>query len=106
MVVHSALYLPRSWVDDPDRRDRAGVPDDTEFITRTSPCRRHDLPGRHRWGPGRSGHRRRGLRGRPNLRATIRRHGLGYVLSMASSFEPNICFCEQNDAGTDSRPVT
>lgn len=41
--------------------------------------------------------------GRPNLRATIRRHGLGYVLSMVSSFEPSICFCEQHEAGTDSR---
>ncbi|GAA2540492.1 IS701 family transposase [Pseudonocardia hydrocarbonoxydans] len=33
-MIDRELYLPRSWTTDPDRCDRAGVPDDIEFATK------------------------------------------------------------------------
>ena len=33
-LVDRALYLPRGWTDDPDRRAVAAVPDDVEFATK------------------------------------------------------------------------
>jgi SRSO17 transposase len=32
--IDRALYLPRSWIDDTERRDQAGVPDDVTFATK------------------------------------------------------------------------
>jgi len=34
-LVDAALYLPRSWTDDPARRQRAGVPDSIGYASRT-----------------------------------------------------------------------
>jgi len=33
-LIDGALYLPKSWTEDPSRRVRAGVPDDIEFATK------------------------------------------------------------------------
>lgn len=33
-MIDRELYLPRSWSSDPDRLDRAGVPDNIEFVTK------------------------------------------------------------------------
>ena len=33
-MIDRELYLPRSWTSDPDRLDRAGVPEDIEFATK------------------------------------------------------------------------
>jgi SRSO17 transposase len=33
-LIDAALYLPRSWTEDPARLARAGVPDDVEFATK------------------------------------------------------------------------
>jgi SRSO17 transposase len=33
-LIDRALYLPRSWTEDPDRRTDGGVPDDVEFATK------------------------------------------------------------------------
>jgi SRSO17 transposase len=33
-LVDAALYLPRAWCEDPQRRTEAGVPDDTAFATK------------------------------------------------------------------------
>jgi SRSO17 transposase len=33
-LIDRALYLPKSWIEDPQRRDRAKIPTDTEFVTK------------------------------------------------------------------------
>jgi SRSO17 transposase len=39
LPVAYQLYLPRSWADDPDRRRKAGVPDEIEFKTKNEIAR-------------------------------------------------------------------
>ncbi|WP_374103801.1 IS701 family transposase [Micromonospora sp. U56] len=39
-LVDAALYLPRAWCEDPQRRAEAGVPDDTTFATKPQLARR------------------------------------------------------------------
>lgn len=84
-LIDRALYLPRSWTDDPDRCTAAGVPAEVEFatkpalattmITRTVQA---DVPAR--WVAGDEVYG-----ADPTLRATIRQHGLGYVLQVAAN---------------------
>jgi SRSO17 transposase len=33
-LIDRALYLPRSWIDDPDRCAAAGIPENTGFATK------------------------------------------------------------------------
>ncbi len=83
--IDRALYLPRCWIDDPDRRDQAGVPNDVGFATK--PALAADMISRAvtsgvpvGWVTGDE------VYGAcPNLRATIRSHRLGYVLAVASN---------------------
>jgi SRSO17 transposase len=38
--IDRALYLPREWTDDPERRIEAGVPEDTQFATKIALAQR------------------------------------------------------------------
>ena len=65
-LIDRALYLPRSWAEDPDRCDEAGIPqDDRGFATKPTLASGVDRPRRGRRGPRRVGGRRRSLRRRP-----------------------------------------
>jgi SRSO17 transposase len=33
-LIDRSLYLPKAWIEDPQRCEKAGVPNDTEFYTK------------------------------------------------------------------------
>ena len=85
-LIDRALYLPKSWTEDPDRCAASGIPDDsrefatkpalaTALITRavTAKVPAGWVAGDEVYGAD------------PTLRATIRGHGLGYVLAVAAN---------------------
>ncbi|WP_203903519.1 IS701 family transposase [Virgisporangium aliadipatigenens] len=82
-LVDVALYLPRSWADDPQRRTEAGVPDSVTFATKPQLARAlidtavaGGLPCR--WVTGDEAYG-----GDPHLATALRAHQLGYVLAVA-----------------------
>ena len=85
-LIDRALYLPRSWVDDPTRCQAAGIPDHKRdfatkptlaqaLITRTVQA---GVPASWVTGDEVYG-------ADPRLRAAIRGHGLGYVMAVAAN---------------------
>jgi SRSO17 transposase len=84
-LLDVALYLPKSWSEDPARRAEAGVPDAVAFATKPQLARRlietavaGGLPCR--WVAGDEAYG-----GDPQLAAALRSHRLGYVLAVACS---------------------
>jgi SRSO17 transposase len=84
-LLDVALYLPKSWADDPERRAEAAVPDTVGFVTKPQLARRlietalaGGLPCR--WVTGDEAYG-----GDPRLAAALRGHRLGYVLAIACS---------------------
>ena len=84
-LVDVALYLPKSWTEDSERRAEAGVPDTVTFATKPQLARRlietalaGGLPCR--WVAGDEAYG-----GDPRLAAALRGHRLGYVLAVACS---------------------
>src|SRR4051794_24025940 len=82
-LLDVALYLPKSWTEDPQRRAEAGVPDTVAFATKPQLARRlietalaGGLPCR--WVAGDEAYG-----GDPRLAAALRQHRLGYVLAVA-----------------------
>jgi SRSO17 transposase len=78
-----ALYLPRSWTDDPDRRRAAGVPDEVAFATkpalaRAMIARALDAGTPAAWVAGDEVYG-----ADPDLRAELEQRGIGYVLAVA-----------------------
>lgn len=84
-LIDVALYLPKSWTDDPQRRAEAGVPDHVEFATKPQ-LARHLIETAVaggllcRWITGDEAYG-----GDPALAAALRQHRLGYVLAVACS---------------------
>jgi SRSO17 transposase len=84
-LIDRALYLPRSWTEDRARCAAAGVPDDTEFATKpalaTAMITRAVAAGvPAAWVAGDEVYG-----ADPTLAATVRGHGLGYVLQVAAN---------------------
>jgi SRSO17 transposase len=84
-LVDVALYLPKSWTDDPQRRIGAGIPDSVRFATKPQLARRlietavaGGLPCS--WVTGDEAYG-----GDPTLATALRGHRLGYVLAVACS---------------------
>jgi SRSO17 transposase len=82
--IDRELYLPRSWVDDPDRRAAAGVPDEVEFATKpalatTMVCRALDAGVTARWVAGDEVYG-----ADPGLRRELEARRVGYVLAVGS----------------------
>lgn len=83
--IDRALYLPKSWTDDPDRRAEAGVPTEVEFATkptlaRTMIARALDAGVPASWVAGDEVYG-----ADPHLRADLQQRGIGYVLAVASN---------------------
>jgi SRSO17 transposase len=83
--IDRALYLPRSWADDPARREAAGVPADIKFTTKPalatamiSRAVQAGVPAG--WVAGDEVYG-----ADPTLRKTVREHRLGYVLQVAAN---------------------
>lgn len=99
--IDRGLYLPRCWTDDGDRRQQAGVPDDVEFATK--PALAADMITRAVTGGVPAGW----VTGDevygacPQLRATIRRHDLGYVLAVASNHRLTYPGADEADLAAD-----
>jgi len=84
-LIDRSLYLPRSWTEDQQRRRQAGVPDEVEFATKpalaTAMISRAVQAGTPAaWVAGDEVYG-----ADPNLRRTVREHGLGYVLQVAAN---------------------
>ena len=82
-LIDRRLYLPKSWTDDTDRRDRAEVPTDTEFATKPELATAMisaaaEVPAG--WVAGDEVYG-----ADPQLRAAIATRGLGYVLGIGSN---------------------
>ena len=84
-LIDRALYLPRSWTEDPDRCTAAGVPAQVEFATKPA------LAGQMITRAVAAGVRAGWVAGDevygadPRLRALIRAQGLGYVLQISAN---------------------
>ena len=82
--IDRALYLPRSWTDDPDRCAAAGVPDEVGFATKPALAaamiaRALDAGTPASWVAGDEVYG-----DDPRLRADLQDRGIGYVLAVAS----------------------
>ncbi len=85
-LLDRALYLPREWADDADRRDEAGVPEAVEFATKPVLARRMidravaaGVPARWVTADAVYGSDYR-------FRTAVEGHGLGYVVGVRADF--------------------
>ncbi len=85
-LIDRALYLPRCWAEDPDRRTAAGVPAEVGFATKPALARQMitrtldaDVPARWVTADEVYG-------ADPGLRGELERRGLGYVLAVARDY--------------------
>ena len=81
-LIDRELYLPKGWVEDPDRRAAAKVPDDRKFATKPKLAadmitRNLDAGAPARWAAGDEVYG-----ADPELRATLQDRRLGYVLGI------------------------
>ncbi|GAA1371477.1 IS701 family transposase [Catellatospora chokoriensis] len=82
-LLDRRLYVPRSWTDDPDRCTVAGIPPETGFATKPLLALRM-LTAALAAGISAGWVTADEAYGRdPLLRATLREHGVGYVLAVA-----------------------
>ncbi len=84
-LVDNALYMPKSWMDGPERREAAGAPADLTFATKPELARKMiekalDAGTQARWVTGDEVYG-----GNPSLRAALAGRGAGYVLAAARS---------------------
>ncbi|MGW1659137.1 IS701 family transposase [Streptomyces atratus] len=84
-AIDRALYVPRSWTEDPDRCRNAGIPDDLAFATKPQLAARMveqalDAGAPARWVAGDEVYG-----DNPHLRTTLEDRRAGYVLAVSST---------------------
>jgi SRSO17 transposase len=84
-LIDRALYMPKSWSDDTERRADAGVPDDVEFATKPALAREMITRALDSGAPAPwvAGDEVYGAD--PGLRGELEERGVGYVLAVACS---------------------
>jgi SRSO17 transposase len=82
-VIDRELYLPRSWTNDPERLQAAGVPDEVGFATKPALATRMIMRALDAGVPAAwvAGDEVYGAN--PKLRAALQARGIGYVLAVA-----------------------
>jgi SRSO17 transposase len=88
-LIDRALYLPKGWAEDRQRRTDAGVPDDVEFATKPTLARRMiaralDAEVPARWVAGDEVYG-----ADPGLRSDLEHRQVGYVLTVACDHRVN-----------------
>jgi SRSO17 transposase len=86
-LIDRALYLPRSWAGDPDRRAGAGVPDGIEFATKPALARHMIARTLDAGVPARWVTADEVYGADPQLRAECERRRVGYVLAVARDYQ-------------------
>jgi SRSO17 transposase len=81
-LIDRELYLPRSWTTDPQRLDKAGVPDDIEFLTKPALATGMLTRALHAGVPARWATGDEVYGNDPNLRAECEAQQIGYVLAI------------------------
>jgi SRSO17 transposase len=81
--IDRALYVPRRWIDDPDRCRAAGIPDEVSFATKPALARQMIARALDAGTPAArvAGDEVYGTN--PGLRADLESRGVGYVLAVA-----------------------
>lgn len=82
-LIDREIYLPHSWIDDPIRRDRAGIPEDTTFATKPALARRILTRALETNMPTAWVTTDEGYGGDRQLRHLLQKHKKGYVLAVA-----------------------
>lgn len=84
-LIDRAVYLPRSWADDPDRLATAGVPDDVGFATKITLARRMLARALDAGTPAGWVSADEFYGGHRHLRQDLQTRLVGYVLAVARS---------------------
>jgi len=85
-LIDRALYLPRCWTDDPERRTTAGVPDSAGFATKPALARQMIARTLDAGVPARWVTADEVYGADPGLRAELERRRVGYVLAVARDY--------------------
>ena len=85
-LIDRALYLPRCWVDDADRRAAAGVPSGIGFATKPALARQMIARALDADVPARWVSADEVYGGDPGLRGELERRRVGYVLAVARDY--------------------
>ena len=101
--IDRELYLPKSWVDDPGRRERRRRARRYRIRDQTRAGRADDHPRRGRGHPGAVRHRRRGLRRRSRAAPDHRRARAG--LRVRGRVQPHRHHHDRHAAGGPARAV-
>jgi SRSO17 transposase len=104
VLVDRALYLPKSWTDDPERRRRAGVPD--EVVFRTGPQLVADMleAALDAGVPASWVAAEPGYGDDATLRARLDARGIGYVMAVRASARWSTTGSSEGTVGPPRRP--
>lgn len=84
-LMDRALYVPKVWIEDQDRRKEAGIPEEVEFATKPALAQRMILAALDAGVPASFVAGDEVYGADPTLRAALEKRGVGYVLAVASN---------------------